>query len=132
MLKVTLTTGRSISQGQAKEGEKALDSYTNSAAICEFDPTDMKKLGAKEGDTIRVRTSTGEVALKAVLSKQAPHKGLIFVPIGPWANAVTDYDTSSTGMPSLKGIEAEVELAKDLKVLGAVEFVRERYLKYKK
>ncbi len=131
MLKVILTTGRTIAQGEAKETGKAGDEYTNSAGICELDPTDMKKLKAKEGDSLKVTTSAGDIVLKAVKSKQTPHVGLIFIPLGPWANAVVDPDTTSTGMPSFKGIPAEIELAKDEKVLGARELVRTRYLKYK-
>lgn len=131
MIEVTLITGRSISQGEAMEAGKELDAYTNSAGVCELDPKDMEKLGASEGDTLRVSTSTGEIFVRAVKSKQYPHEGIAFIPMGPWANAVVDSDTSSTGMPSFKGVAAKIELAKGEKVLSARELVRERYLKFK-
>ncbi|MFH1773664.1 MAG: molybdopterin dinucleotide binding domain-containing protein [Methanobacteriota archaeon] len=131
MIKVTLITGRSINQGEAIEAGKELDIYTNSAGVCELDPADMEKLGASEGDTLRVSTFSGEVFVKAVKSRQYPHEGIAFIPMGPWANAVVDFDTSSTGMPSFKGIAAKIELTRDEKVLSARELVRERYLKFK-
>jgi formylmethanofuran dehydrogenase subunit D len=130
-LDVTLITGRTIAQGEAIETGKELDAYTDSAGICELDPIDMKKLGAKEGDTLKVSTEVSEVFVKAVKSSQKSPEGLAFIPLGPWANAVIDFDTSSTGMPSFKGVKAVVELAKEQKVLGAKELVRTRYAKYK-
>lgn len=111
------------------ETGKELDSYTGSAGICELDPGDMEQLGVKEGETIRVRTAAGEVVVKAVKSTQEPHPGVAFIPLGPWASAVVDPDTTSTGMPSLKGVKATVEAAKGEKVLSAVELVRQRYRK---
>ncbi len=131
MLKIMLTTGRSIAQGEAKEGGKYGEEYVKASAICELDPKDMQKLGAAEGDPLRISTPHGSVIVKAVRSKQAPHEGLAFVPMGPWASTVVDPDTSSTGMPSMKDIEVELELAKGEKVLGAKELVRAKYLKYK-
>ncbi len=130
-LDVTLITGRTIAQGEAIETGKELDAYTDSAAVVELDPGDMKKLGAKEGDTLKVSTEAGEVFVKAVKSSQEPHDGLVFIPMGPWANAIVNCDTSSTGMPSFKGGKAVVELAREQKVLSAKELVRERYAKYK-
>ncbi len=131
MLKVILTTGRSIAQGEAIEGGKSTEDYVKAAAICELDPVDLKKLGAKEGDTVKVTTPYGEVFLKLVKSKQSPHLGIAFVPMGPWANSVTDPGTKATGMPSFKDVDAEIEVAKKGKVLGARELVRNRYLKFK-
>jgi formylmethanofuran dehydrogenase subunit D len=128
-LEVTLITGRSIAQGEAMEAGKELDSYKNSAGVCELDPGDMEQLGVKEGETVRVRTAAGEVLVKAAKSTQEPHPGVAFIPLGPWANAVVDPDTSSTGMPSLKGVKATVEAAKGEKVLSASELVRQRYRK---
>ncbi|MFQ5815564.1 MAG: molybdopterin dinucleotide binding domain-containing protein [Candidatus Hydrothermarchaeaceae archaeon] len=131
MLKVTLTTGRSIAQGEAIEGGKSKEDYVKAAAICELDPGDMKKLGATEGDSVMASTAYGEVILRAVKSKQAPHAGIAFVPMGPWVNSIMNPDTNATGMPSLKDVDAEIEVAKDAEVLSARELVRQRYLKFK-
>jgi formylmethanofuran dehydrogenase subunit D len=128
-LEVTLITGRSIAQGEAMETGKKNEAYTNSVAVCELDHRDMKKLGVREGETVRVATESGEVLVKAVRSTQEPHPGIVFIPLGPWANAVVNPDTTSTGMPSYKGMKATINPARDKKVLSAIELVRERYLK---
>ena len=111
------------------ETGKKHDAYTVSAALCELDPDDMKKLGVREGETVKVSTESGEVLVKAVKSTQEPHLGIAFMPLGPWANAVVNPDTSSTGMPSFKGMKATIEPAPDETVLSAAELVRQRYLR---
>lgn len=125
-MKVTLITGRTIKQGMVIESKDS-EMYTESVAICELDPDDMEKLGAREEDTVRVKTETGSVYVRAVRSAQAPHKGIIFMPLGPWANMVTSAETDAVGMPSFKGIPAEISLAKDRKVLTYPELLRETY-----
>ncbi|MEK6977653.1 MAG: molybdopterin dinucleotide binding domain-containing protein, partial [Candidatus Hydrothermarchaeota archaeon] len=91
------------------------------------DPSDMAKLGVNENDTVRVSTERGAVSVRAVKSRQYPHEAIIFIPMGPWANYLTDHDTNSTGMPSFKGIPAKVEAARGEKVLGARELMRTLY-----
>jgi|Deesub1362A_J573_1020465.scaffolds.fasta_scaffold00016_164 formylmethanofuran dehydrogenase subunit D len=127
-LEVKLITGRTLHQGASMERlGKESEEYTKSVAVCEMDPADMEKLGVKEGDIVKVATDSGEVFLWAAKSRQAPHEGTIFIPMGPWANALVDAGTNSTGMPDFKGVKARVEPAPEGKVLNAVELVREIY-----
>lgn len=125
-LKVTLITGRTISQGTAKDGKKKLREYAESTAICVIDPQDMEKLGIKEGDTVKVKTSYGTVAVRAVISKQTSHTGIVFIPLGPWANEVIGSETDGIGMPSFKGIQAEIEAAPDEKILDVLSIIKGR------
>lgn len=125
-MKATLITGRTIKQGMVIESKDSA-MYTEANAICELDPDDMKKLGVSEGDTVRVSSASGEVHVRAVKSLQAPHRGIIFMPMGPWANMVTSPETDSVGMPSFKGVPAEVEPAKDKRVLTYPELLKETY-----
>lgn len=125
-MKFTLITGRTIKQGMVIENKDS-DMYTESVALCEFDPDDMRKIGVKEGDTVMVNTDSGSVYVSAVRSLQAPHKGIIFLPMGPWANMVTSANTDSIGMPSFKGIPARVSVAKDKRVLTYPELLKETY-----
>jgi formylmethanofuran dehydrogenase subunit D len=101
--------------------------YTDANAICEFDPDDMKKFKVSEGNTVEVRSEAGQVYVKAVKSLQAPHRGIVFIPMGPWANQVTSPKTDSVGMPSFKGIPVSVDLAKDKKVLTYPELLKQSY-----
>ncbi|MGC8849125.1 MAG: molybdopterin dinucleotide binding domain-containing protein [Candidatus Bathyarchaeia archaeon] len=107
-MKVKLVTGRSLKQGIGKELGKFSEEYFENTSICELDPDDMEAMGVAEGSNVEVSTPHGSVILKAVRSRQAPHRGLAFIPYGPWASILTGSDTQSTGMPSLKGLDAEL------------------------
>jgi len=128
-LHATLLTGRTIEQGVGKERGKASKEYVESVSVCYMDPEDLKKLGIKEKTNIQVSTNYGSVVLKAMKSLRAPHPGVIFIPYGPWANAVVDPETHSIGMPSLKGIPAEIQPASDKPLLGLEELLKEQFRK---
>ncbi len=128
-LKVTLLTGRTIEQGVGKERGKFSKEYMESVSVCYMDPEDLKKLGIKEKTNVLVSTDYGSVVVKAVKSLRAPHLGVIFIPYGPWANAVVNPETHGVGMPSLKGIPAEVEPATDKPILSLEELLKEQFRK---
>ena len=115
-IEVTVISGRSLSQAQSRERGKFSDEYARSVAVCELDPDDMNELGAKEGENIRVTTGFGQVIVRAVVSKQAPHRRIAFVPYGAWANMLFDPSTQTSGMPTLKGLKAIIERAPEAKV----------------
>jgi formylmethanofuran dehydrogenase subunit D len=117
-LKVSLLTGRTIDQGKGKEMGKLSKEYLESVIICQIDPKDMKSLGIKENTNVKVTTDFGSVVLRAVKSARAPHPKVVFIPYGPWASLIMNPKTHGTGMPSLKGIPAEVESAPNKKVLS--------------
>jgi len=128
-LKVTLLTGRTIEQGVGKEHGKSSKKYFESVSVCHMDPEDMKKLGIKDKTNILVTTDFGSVIVKAVKSLRAPHQGVIYIPYGPWANLVVNPETHSIGMPSFKGIPAEVEPAFDKVVLSLEELLQQQFRK---
>ena len=117
-LKVSLLTGRTIDQGKGKEMGKLSKEYLESVIICQIDPKDMRSLGIKENTNVKVTTDFGSVVLRAVKSARAPHPKVVFIPYGPWASLIMNPKTHGTGMPSLKGIPAEVESAPNKKVLS--------------
>lgn len=111
-IRVKLLTGRSLDQGRGKNLGKFSQEYRDSVARCEMDPGDMEFLGVSEGDGVRVKVEDRSLVLRAVKSRQIPHKGAIFIPYGPWANfLLEDMGTQGTGMPTMKGLDAEVEPA---------------------
>jgi formylmethanofuran dehydrogenase subunit D len=67
------------------------------------------------------------VVVKALKSIRNPHSGIVFIPYGPWANAVVDPETNGIGMPSLKGIPAEVEPAPDKPLLSLQELLKKQF-----
>jgi len=90
--------------------------YLESVIICQMDPKDMRSLGIKENTNVQVTTDFGSVVLRAVKSARTPHPKVVFIPYGPWASLIMNPKTHGTGMPSLKGIPAEVESAPNKKV----------------
>jgi formylmethanofuran dehydrogenase subunit D len=84
----------------------------------------MNRLGATEGENIRVTTDFGQVILRAALSKQAPHKGIAFIPYGAWASMLFDTSTHASGMPTLKGLKASIERTPEAKVATLQEITR--------
>lgn len=110
-IEVTLLTGRTIDQGTSKEFGKLSREYQEAVAICELDLNDMKSLGIKENNTVKVSTEHGSVIVKAKESKRAPHPKVVYMPYGLWANMVVGSRTNGTGMPSFKGISAMVQAA---------------------
>ena len=123
-----LETGRTIYQGVAKENGKLSDEYFKSVSICEMDPEDMKEMGIRENQNVKITTEFGSVVLKAIESLRAPHRRIIYVPYGPWSNLVVSPHTHGTGMPSLKGIPAEVEVSSE-KVLKLPDLLMKYYRK---
>ena len=117
-LEVSLLTGRTIDQGKGKEMGKLSKEYLESVIICQIDPKDMKLIGIKENTNVQVTTDFGSVVLRAVKSARAPHPKVVFIPYGPWASLIMNPKTHGTGMPSMKGIPAEIESAPNKKVLS--------------
>jgi formylmethanofuran dehydrogenase subunit D len=126
-LRITLVTGRTIEQGVGKEQGKASKEYLDSVAVCYVDLEDMKRLGIKEETSILISTEFGSVVVRALKSMRGPHAGMVFIPYGPWANAVVDPETDSIGMPSLKGISAEIEPAPDKPVLDVTGLLKQQF-----
>ena len=123
-----LLTGRTIYQGVGKEQGKLSEEYFNSVAICEMDPEDMSRMMITENSSVRVTTSSGSVVVKAVKSKRAPQTRILFMPYGPWASIIMPSKTHGTGMPSLKGISATIEVASKDKVLTVRELLDAHYV----
>ena len=118
-----LITCRTISQGVALEGGKVSREAVRAAAICAFDSEDFKKLNCLVGTPVKVITNFGEVLVYSTISEEGPHPGIIFIPMGPWANQVVNPDSQSCGTPIYKGMKASVESIPNGKVLGAVELI---------
>ena len=129
-MKVTLLSGRTINQGTGKEHGKTSQEYYESVAVCEIDPADLKILKVKEGANVKVSTEVGAVIVKAIESKRAPHSRIVYMPYGPWVNVTVNPATHGTGMPSFKGIPAEIEPATQTEpVLTLQELLKQTFRK---
>ena len=126
-LRATLITGRTIEQGVGKELGKGSIEYYDSSAVCFFDKSDMIKLGIKNGSTVKVSSKWGSVIVKAQRYPWGDMTGMVFMPCGLWANAITGDDTYSMGMPIFKGFPVEVEAAPNETVLTLDEFLLKEF-----
>ncbi len=126
-MRVTLLSGRTIEQGVGKEYGKASHEYYDACSMVYMDADDMRKLGVKNNTNVEVTTPMGSVILKAVKYPRGPTPGLIYIPYGPWANAICSDATTSIGMPSFKGTPAEVEAAPDKKVFTIEELLMSEF-----
>lgn len=106
MIVVELISGRTLDQGATVE-EKLSEEYFRAVNYVELSEEDFISLGLKEGDAVRVSTDFGEVVVFA--KKGELPKGMAFIPMGPYANAVIDPATDGTGMPQFKGVKAKIE-----------------------
>ena len=118
-----LLTGRTINQGVALEGGKVTKENVRAAGICAIDRDDFKKLDCLVGTPVKITTDFGEVIVYSTISEEGPHPGILFVPMGPWANQLVNPDTQGSGTPTYKGMKAKVEVIKSGKVLDALELI---------
>jgi len=124
-LKVVLVTGRTVEQGIEGEAGKLREKYAKKVAVVELDAKDLKLLGIDEGRPVLIKTLHGEVVLRAIAAK-GRHPGIVFAPMSPWINIVIGSETDGSGMPTFKGIEAEV-YPTDERVLSIEELLKKYY-----
>jgi formylmethanofuran dehydrogenase subunit D len=127
-MKFRLNTGRTIWQGEAIEAGKNLELYRKAAGVCYINEEDMNAMGLNEGDSIKVASEYGDVVVCVKRATETMPAGMIYIPMGPWANCVVMPETNSTAMPSFKGpIDVEVEKT-DEEVPTMMELMRKKYI----
>ncbi len=119
MIEVEIISGRTIDQGKTVE-EKLTEEYFKAVSYCELNEEDFKELGLSEGDRVKIKTEFGEVVVFAKVGDLP--KGMVFIPMGPYANQVIDPSTDGTGMPQFKGVKGTVEKTAE-NVLGVKELL---------
>lgn len=119
MSEFILITGRTVGQGESIE-DKLSEEYMQKVAVCFMNKKDMEALGINEMDVANVISSGGKVSV--YVKESNIDAGIVFIPMGPWANAIIPTGTDSTGMPSFKGIGVRIERTTD-KVLNADELL---------
>ena len=105
--KFTLITGRTRAQGDGLHQGRDSKAYVLATHLVEMSEKDMETLALSEGTRVSISTPDGQVEVP-VKSGNLP-SGMLFMPMGPTANLLIGADTGCTGMPSFKGIPAEVK-----------------------
>ncbi|MHA1154642.1 MAG: molybdopterin dinucleotide binding domain-containing protein [Candidatus Heimdallarchaeota archaeon] len=112
-LEVIFTSGRTVEQGITLVGIKISEEARVATGVCYLDPKDMEKLDVKENANVKISTSEGEIVVSARFSKDAPHEGIIFMPLGMYANWITPPGSEGIGVPQYKGVKAIIAPTKE-------------------
>lgn len=81
--------------------------FPKEVAFCSISEEDFKSLDLPENGNVMVSSDFGKTVLKARRDDGLP-SGLVFIPMGPWANALVGPETGGCGMPQFKGVKVEV------------------------
>ena len=101
-----LITGRTIEQGMHLE-DKTSREYREACTLCTMNRGDMFRVGVSDGGNVKLKTEWGEVVVKACIGDI--DEGLVFLALGPWANAVTPHEPETDGMPPYKDVDIDIE-----------------------
>jgi len=121
-LKAIMISGRTLAQGVACENKMSAD-FLAAASVCSLSQGDYQQLGLFEGRNAILKNGFGQAVLSARSDPSLP-TGVVFIPMGPWANALVGSDTGGCGTPQFKGVEVEVE-ATEAPVLGVRDLFRD-------
>ncbi len=110
---IKLTTYRDIFQAEALENDRFGDEYKKHSAAVVMGKDDLKKLGLKSGERVRLTNSYGMVVIEVRESKREEPGGVAFMVNSPWSNALVSDETGGKGIPEFKNITARISLTKD-------------------
>ncbi|NYT02107.1 MAG: molybdopterin dinucleotide-binding protein [Methanosarcinales archaeon] len=101
-----MISGRTLGQGACCEA-KMSPVFPKEVAFCSISEEDFRTLELPDDGNVVVTSDFGHTVLKARKDDGLP-SGLVFIPMGPWANALVGPDTGGCGMPQFKGLQVEV------------------------
>jgi formylmethanofuran dehydrogenase subunit D len=105
-----LIPGRTARQGTTLNEGKFTAGYVEETSLLLMCPGDMKRLGLKGGDRVRVRHGAASVELVCQPAKDGEQPpGLLFLPYGDASSRLMAGETHGTGMPTSKGFDVELE-----------------------
>jgi predicted molibdopterin-dependent oxidoreductase YjgC len=103
-----LTTGRNLYQyhsGSMTRRVKPIEDHAGEAYV-EINPEDVRKLGLKNGDKIKVASRRGEIEIKARVTKKVS-EGIVFIPMH-YREAAANVITNDALDPDVKIPEFKV------------------------
>lgn len=104
---IIIVTYRDVFQSVAKQKGISSSDYQDRSAIVHMSSSDMKVLGIVDDAPVRLRTSLGEVVVRAK-SDPGCRQGFGFMPASPYSNELTSYDPAKGRLPNFKRIEVVV------------------------
>jgi formylmethanofuran dehydrogenase subunit D len=106
-----LIPGRTSKQGVGISEGKYLETYQSEITRLQVAPEDMKRIGLKVGDMVRLTSEHGQIEVAVSPSKgdELP-PGLLFIAYGDLSSRLMGGDTHGSGMPTSKGMDVDLEL----------------------
>jgi len=99
-------SGRTIDQAKGMHLGKHTGFYEKAVATIEMNEMDMEIGRFSEGEAVVITSEWGEA--NCLVKKSDIPRGMVFLPLGPVANAISGTDTEGTGMPLFKGFSVDV------------------------
>jgi len=121
-LKAVMISGRTLAQGAGCECKMSPD-FMKAVSVCLLSEQDYGDLKLTDKKNVLVKNRHGQAVMSARADPGIP-SGMVFIPMGPWANLLVGPDTGGCGTPQYKGVEVEVETT-DRAVQGIRELFSE-------
>lgn len=100
--KAIMISGRTLAQGAGAEAKMA-PQFGREASSCSLFEEDYGSLELSAEGNVLVSNEYGKAVMMALRDSDLS-RGLMFIPVGPWANATVWHDTDGCGMPKYKGV----------------------------
>ncbi len=107
-----MISGRTLAQGANCESKMSPD-FLKAVSLCHLSKEDYEFLGLSEGKNVLLKNEFGKTVLSPRVD-EGLRRGLVFIPMGPWANILIGPDTGGCGTPQFKGVEIEIEATNSL------------------
>jgi len=82
--------------------------FLKAVSVCQLSKEDYSTLALCEGRNVLLKNEFGQIVLVPKVDAGL-RQGMVFIPMGPWANVLVGPDTGGCGTPHFKGVEVEVE-----------------------
>ncbi len=102
-----MISGRTLAQGANCESKMSPD-FLKAVSLCHLSKEDYESLCLSEGKNVLLKNEFGETVLLPQVDAEL-RRGMVFIPMGPWANVLIGPETGGRGTPQFKGVEIEVE-----------------------
>ena len=110
---VRITTYRDVFQVAALESDRWGDEYKKHSAVVFMSKNDMKKLGFKADQKVKLSNTNGNIVVEVRETKREEPGGIAFMVNSPWSNALVSGETDGRGIPEFKDIKAKISISKD-------------------
>jgi formylmethanofuran dehydrogenase subunit D len=110
---IRITTYRDVFQMAALECDRWGDEYMKHSAAVFMSKLDMKKMGFKKGERVKLSNAQGGIVVDVRETKRDEPGGIAFMVNSTWSNALVSGETGGKGIPEFKDIRAKVSLSKD-------------------